>query len=239
MSPTGSATPSAPTSSPDVRPGRHPGGPEVRGLLQPGGLRLPRPQHRGQGHGRLPPALPLRQRGVRLLDGVTPTGPPPAPCGATASPRPCGPGSATSTTSAQASGMDPMEFRRKNLMPVGYTDGFSKNELYSDTFNQCMDKGMAGCWTTTGNTRNTRTRPALSAGAWACAVFWYNTGCVAHLAGVLLLPDGAEPGRLPPVPDRRDGDRPGLRHRLSPRWWRTRWACRWRTSMWSPPRTPT
>ena len=27
-------------------------------------------------------------------------------------------------------------------MPVGYVDGFSKNELYSDTFNQCMDKGM-------------------------------------------------------------------------------------------------
>ena len=27
-------------------------------------------------------------------------------------------------------------------------------------------------------------------------------GCVAHLAGVLLLPDGAEPGRFPPVPDR-------------------------------------
>ena len=36
-----------------------------------------------------------------------------------------------------------MEFRRKNLMPVGYTDGFSRNELYADTFNQCMDKGMA------------------------------------------------------------------------------------------------
>ena len=39
-------------------------------------------------------------------------------------------------------GLDPIEFRRKNLMPVGFTDPFSKNELYSDTFNQCMDKGM-------------------------------------------------------------------------------------------------
>lgn len=39
-------------------------------------------------------------------------------------------------------GLDPIEFRRKNLMPVGYMDPFSKNELYSDTFNQCMDKGM-------------------------------------------------------------------------------------------------
>ena len=38
--------------------------------------------------------------------------------------------------------MDPIEFRRKNLMPVGFVDAFSKNELYSDTFNQCIDKGM-------------------------------------------------------------------------------------------------
>lgn len=38
--------------------------------------------------------------------------------------------------------MDPLEFRRKNLMPVGYKDAFSKNELYSDTFNQCLDKGI-------------------------------------------------------------------------------------------------
>lgn len=43
---------------------------------------------------------------------------------------------------AKAIGMDPIAFRRKNLMPVGYVDGFSKNELYTDTFNQCMDKGM-------------------------------------------------------------------------------------------------
>ena len=40
-------------------------------------------------------------------------------------------------------GMDPMEFRRKNLMPKGYVDAFSKNELYADTFNQCLDKGAA------------------------------------------------------------------------------------------------
>ena len=40
-------------------------------------------------------------------------------------------------------GMDPMEFRRKNLMPKGYVDPFSKNELYSDTFNECFDKGAA------------------------------------------------------------------------------------------------
>ncbi len=43
----------------------------------------------------------------------------------------------------RAIGMDPMEFRRKNLMPKGYVDPFSKNEQYYDTFNQCFDKGAA------------------------------------------------------------------------------------------------
>ena len=44
---------------------------------------------------------------------------------------------------AKALGMDSLEFRRRNLMPVGYVDGFTKNELYADTYNQCLDKGMA------------------------------------------------------------------------------------------------
>nr|HML48057.1 molybdopterin-dependent oxidoreductase [Clostridia bacterium] len=34
---------------------------------------------------------------------------------------------------AKAIGMDPLAFRRKNLMPVGFVDAFSKNELYTDT----------------------------------------------------------------------------------------------------------
>ena len=38
--------------------------------------------------------------------------------------------------------LDPIEYRRKTVMPVGYVDAFSKNELYSDTFNQCLDKGI-------------------------------------------------------------------------------------------------
>ncbi len=42
---------------------------------------------------------------------------------------------------ARAIGMDPLEFKRKNLMPVGFVHEFSHNELYSDTFNQCFDKG--------------------------------------------------------------------------------------------------
>ena len=33
-------------------------------------------------------------------------------------------------------GISPLEFRRKNLMPMGYVDGFSKNELYTATSNE-------------------------------------------------------------------------------------------------------
>lgn len=40
-------------------------------------------------------------------------------------------------------GMDPEEFRRKNIMPVGYKDNFSKNENYFDSFNQCADKAIS------------------------------------------------------------------------------------------------
>ena len=58
--------------------------------------------------------------------------------------------------------MDPLEFRRKNLMPVGYKDAFSKNELYSDTFNQCLDKEYQN---QTGDIRR----------GIGMAVFWYNT----------------------------------------------------------------
>ena len=42
----------------------------------------------------------------------------------------------------KALGMDPEAFRRKNLMPQGYKDNFSKNENYYDTYNQCLDKAM-------------------------------------------------------------------------------------------------
>ncbi|MCI8766206.1 xanthine dehydrogenase subunit XdhA [Schaedlerella sp.] len=71
-------------------------------------------------------------------------------------------------------GMDPLEFRRKNLMPVGYMDPFSKNELYSDTFNQCLDKAMEAIdyerkfkeyQNQTGDIRR----------GIGMSVFWYNT----------------------------------------------------------------
>lgn len=43
---------------------------------------------------------------------------------------------------AKVMGISPIEFRFKNLMQKGFVDGFSKNELYDDTFKQCLQKGM-------------------------------------------------------------------------------------------------
>lgn len=76
---------------------------------------------------------------------------------------------------AAAMGMDPIAFRRKNLMPVGYTDGFSKNKLYTDSFNECINLGMetihyneklAEYADQTGDVRR----------GIGMSVFWYNTG---------------------------------------------------------------
>lgn len=70
--------------------------------------------------------------------------------------------------------MSPVEFRQKNLMPVGYVDGFSKNENYFDSFNQCIEKGkkyidydrkVEEYKNQTGDIRK----------GIGMAVFWYNT----------------------------------------------------------------
>ncbi len=74
----------------------------------------------------------------------------------------------------KAVGMTPLEFRRKNLMPVGYVDGFSKNELYHDTFNQCMDKGMEAIdYLRKLEEYQNQTGPVRR--GVGLAVFWYNT----------------------------------------------------------------
>ena len=74
----------------------------------------------------------------------------------------------------KAIGMAPLEFRRKNLMPVGYVDGFSKNELYTDTFNQCINKGMEAIdYQRKYAAYQNQTGP-IRKGV-GMAVFWYNT----------------------------------------------------------------
>ncbi|MDO4478383.1 MAG: xanthine dehydrogenase molybdenum-binding subunit XdhA [Lachnospiraceae bacterium] len=39
-------------------------------------------------------------------------------------------------------GLDPLEYRRKFSMPVGFYEPFSKNEQYFDTYNQCLDRAI-------------------------------------------------------------------------------------------------
>lgn len=43
----------------------------------------------------------------------------------------------------KALGLDSIAFRKKRIMPVGYTDAFTGNVNYYDTYNQCMEKAMS------------------------------------------------------------------------------------------------
>ncbi len=75
---------------------------------------------------------------------------------------------------ARALGLDPVEYRRKTLMPVGYVDAFSKNENYFDSFNQCLDKGKKYIdFDRKFKEYQNQTGP-IRKGV-GCSVFWYNT----------------------------------------------------------------
>ena len=74
----------------------------------------------------------------------------------------------------KAIGDDPIAFRRRNLMPVGYVDGFSKNELYDDSFNQCLDKAMAAIDYERKYREYQRQTGDVRRGI-GVAMFWYNT----------------------------------------------------------------
>ena len=75
---------------------------------------------------------------------------------------------------AAALGLDSLEFRRRNLMPVGYVDGFSKNEMYADSFNQCLDKAMKAI-DYEKKFREYRNQTGDIRRGIGIAVFWYNT----------------------------------------------------------------
>ncbi len=75
---------------------------------------------------------------------------------------------------AKALGRDPVEYRRQVVMPVGFKDGFSKNENYFDTFNQVMDKGMAAIGYTEKRKAYTHQTGPVRRGV-GMALFWYNT----------------------------------------------------------------
>lgn len=75
---------------------------------------------------------------------------------------------------AKAIGMSPVDFRRKNLMPVGFEDAFSKNKNYFDSFNQCMDKAMKASDYERKTSLYKEQTGTIRKGI-GLAVFWYNT----------------------------------------------------------------
>ncbi|SBW12605.1 xanthine dehydrogenase, molybdenum binding subunit [uncultured Eubacteriales bacterium] len=75
---------------------------------------------------------------------------------------------------ARVLGMDPLEYRRKNMMPVGFQDPFSKNINYYDSFNQCLAKGMEYIeWDKKRELYKNQTGP-IRRGV-GVSLFWYNT----------------------------------------------------------------
>ena len=75
---------------------------------------------------------------------------------------------------ARALHMDPLAFRRKNMMPVGYVDGFSKNENYTDSLNQCIEKGMEYLDYARKKEAYAKESGPVRHGV-GMAIFWYNT----------------------------------------------------------------
>ena len=76
---------------------------------------------------------------------------------------------------ARAIGMDPYEFRMKNVMPKGFTDGFSKNVNYYDSFRECMEKGRKEFDYDRRKEKYSHQTGDIRRGV-GIAVFWYNTG---------------------------------------------------------------
>lgn len=75
---------------------------------------------------------------------------------------------------ANIMGIPSIEFRLKNLMPVGFKDGFSKNVNYYDTFRQCIEKGKAYMDYDNKLKEYSNQTGRIRKGV-GMAVFWYNT----------------------------------------------------------------
>ena len=76
---------------------------------------------------------------------------------------------------ARALGMDSLKFRRQNIMPKGYVDNFSKNEMYFDTYNQSFDKAIE--YIDYHNKLKEYSKPQTGPvrKGIGMAAFWYNT----------------------------------------------------------------
>ncbi|MDR2741688.1 MAG: xanthine dehydrogenase molybdenum-binding subunit XdhA [Treponema sp.] len=70
--------------------------------------------------------------------------------------------------------MDPIEFRFLNVMPVGFTDPFTKNVNYFDSFRECVEKGKTAIkWDEKREHYKNQSGP-LRRGV-GMSLFWYNT----------------------------------------------------------------
>ena len=75
---------------------------------------------------------------------------------------------------AKAVGMTPLDYRWQNLMKPGYVDGFSHNELYEDSYRQCMEKSMKAIgYEEKVKAYANQTGPVRR--GIGLATFWYNT----------------------------------------------------------------
>ncbi len=75
---------------------------------------------------------------------------------------------------AQVLGIDSLELRRMNMMPVGYKDAFSGNVNYFDTLNQCINKGKAYIDYEKKHAEYAKQTGSVRRGV-GMAIFWYNT----------------------------------------------------------------
>ncbi len=75
---------------------------------------------------------------------------------------------------AAALGMDPYEFRKKNVMPQGFHDAFSGNTNYYDSFRECMEKGAAYIDYERKMAEYAKDTGPIRRGV-GMATFWYNT----------------------------------------------------------------
>lgn len=75
---------------------------------------------------------------------------------------------------AKVLGMNPVELRRKNLMPLGYYDDFSHNKNYYPSHEECMQKAMKYIgWEEKYKKYQNQTGPVRR--GIGMALFWYNT----------------------------------------------------------------
>ncbi len=76
---------------------------------------------------------------------------------------------------ARALNMDPIAFRQMNMMPQGWTDPFSQNVNYFDSFNQCIEKGKEYIhWDEKRRLYENQTGPVRR--GVGMSLLWYNTG---------------------------------------------------------------